>query len=242
MIRLFRYLRPYIGLILLVFALVFLQSMANLYLPTLLADIVNNGIVKNDQAYILREGGIMLLITFGGAIAAIGSAYFAARVAVGFGRDVRAKLFTHVGKFSLHEFDTVGTASLITRTTNDTNQVQTVLVIMLSMLVSAPMMAIGGIILAIQQDATLTWTLAAAIPVLVIVILLVMTKAIPLFQVMQAKIDKLNLVLDEGLTGVRVIRAFDREPHEERRFDLANLDLTNTSISVNRLTASSSRS
>ncbi|HZC04053.1 MAG TPA: ABC transporter ATP-binding protein [Ktedonobacterales bacterium] len=237
MIRLFRFLRPYIGLIVLVFGLVFLQSMANLYLPTLLADIVNNGIVKNDQGYIVREGGIMLLITFGGALAAIGSAFFAARVAVGFGRDVRARLFTHVGKFSLHEFDQVGTASMITRTTNDTNQVQTVLLIMLSMLVSAPMMAIGGIILAIQQDATLTWTLAAAIPVLVIVILLVMTRAIPLFQVMQAKIDKVNLVLDEGLTGVRVIRAFGREPHEERRFDLANLDLTNTAISVYRLTA-----
>ncbi len=237
MIRLFRFLRPYIGSILLVFALVFLQSMANLYLPTLLADMVNKGIVKNDQGYILREGGIMLLITFGGALAAIGSAFFAARVAVGFGRDVRAQLFTHVGRFSLHEFDTVGTASMITRTTNDTNQVQTVLVIMLSMLVSAPMMAIGGIILAVQQDATLTWTLAVAIPVLVIIILLVMTRAIPLFQAMQVKIDKVNLVLDEGLTGVRVIRAFGREPHEEQRFDLANLDLTNTAISVYRLIA-----
>lgn len=237
MIRLFRFLRPYVGFILLVFAFVFMQSMANLYLPTLLADIVNNGIVKNDQNYILRQGGVMLLVTLGGAVAAIAAAYFAARVAAGFGRDVRARLFTHVGKFSLHEFDTVGTASMITRTTNDTNQVQTVLLIMLSMLVSAPMMAIGGIVLATQQDATLTWTLAVAIPVLVIIILLVMTRAIPLFQVMQAKIDKVNLVLDEGLTGVRVIRAFGREPHEERRFDLANLDLTNTAISVYRLTA-----
>lgn len=237
MIRLFRFLRPYTGFILLVFALVFLQSMANLYLPTLLADMVNNGIVKNDQGYILRTGGLMLLITFGGALAAIGSAFFAARVAVGFGRDVRARLFTHVGKFSLHEFDTVGTASMITRTTNDTNQVQTVLVIMLTMLVSAPMMAIGGIILAIQQNATLTWTLAVAIPVLIIVILLIMSRAIPLFQAIQVKIDKVNLVLDEGLTGVRVIRAFGREPHEEQRFDLANLDLTNTSISVYRLIA-----
>jgi ATP-binding cassette subfamily B protein len=237
MIRLFRFLRPYSGFMLLVFALVFMQSMANLYLPTLLADMVNNGIVKNDQGYILLEGGFMLLITFGGALAAIGSAYFAARVAVGFGRDVRARLFSHVGKFSLHEFDTVGTASMITRTTNDTNQVQTVLVIMLTMLVSAPMMAIGGIILAIQQDATLTWTLAVAIPVLILVILLIMRRAIPLFQAIQVKIDKVNLVLDEGLTGVRVIRAFGREPHEEQRFDLANLDLTNTSISVYRLIA-----
>ncbi len=237
MIRLFRFLRPYIGLILLVFVLVFIQSMANLYLPTLLADIINSGIVKNDQGYILRQGGVMLAVTFGGALAAIGSAFFAARVSVGFGRDVRARLFTHVSKFSLHEFDTVGTASMITRTTNDTTQVQTVLLIMMSMLVSAPMMAIGGIILAIQQDATLTWTLGAAIPVLVLVILLVMRRAIPLFQAMQTKIDKVNLVLDEGLTGVRVIRAFGREPHEEQRFDTANLDLTNTAISVYRLTA-----
>ncbi|HEU0028448.1 MAG TPA: ABC transporter ATP-binding protein [Ktedonobacterales bacterium] len=237
MIRLFRFLRPYTGWILLVFALVFLQSLANLYLPTLLADIVNNGIVKNDQGYILRQGGVMLLITLGGAIAAVGSAFFAARVAVGFGRDVRSRLFTHVGKFSLHEFDAVGTASMITRTTNDTNQVQMVLLVMLTMMLSAPMMAIGGIYLAIQQDATLTWTLAVAIPVLVVIILLVMTRAIPLFQAMQVKIDKVNLVLDEGLTGVRVIRAFGREPYEERRFDDANLDLTNTAITVYRLTA-----
>ncbi len=237
MIRLFRYLRPYTGWILLVFALVFIQSMANLYLPTLLADIVNNGIVKNDQTYILQTGGVMLLITFVGALASIGAAFLAARVAVGFGRDVRSRLFTHVSKFSLHEFDTFGTASMITRTTNDTNQVQMVLMIMLSMLVSAPMMAIGGIILAIQQDATLTWTLAVAIPVLVLIVLLVMSRAIPLFQIMQAKIDRVNLILDEGLTGVRVIRAFGREPYEERRFDLANHDLTNTAITVYRLTA-----
>src|SRR5262249_27645072 len=140
-------------------------------------------------------------------------------------------------QFSLHEFDAVGTASLITRTTNDTNQVQTVLVIMLTMLVSAPMMAIGGIYLAYQQDASLAWILAVAVPFLVISIILVMTRAIPLFQVMQVKIDKLNLILDENLTGVRVIRAFDRAASEERRFDVANLDLTDTAIAVNRLVA-----
>jgi ATP-binding cassette subfamily B protein len=237
MIRLFRFLGPYTHLILVVLVLVFLQSLANLYLPTLMADIINNGIQKNDTAYIWHEGGWMLLITLGGAICAIASAYLAARVAVGFGRRVRARLFTHVEQFSLHEFDTIGTASLITRATNDTNQVQQVLVIMLTMLVSAPMMAIGGIYLAIQQDAALTWVLAAAIPVLVLVIVLVMFRAIPLFQVMQKKIDTINLVLDEGLTGVRVIRAFDRQAHEEQRFDTANLDLTNTAITVNRMIA-----
>ncbi len=237
MIRLFRFLRPYTLPILVVLGLVFLQSLANLYLPTLMADIVDNGIVKNDQGYILRTGGVMLVITLGGTLAAIASAYFASRVAVGFGRLVRARLFGHVEQFSLHEFDTVGTASLITRTTNDTNQVQQVLIIMLTMMVSAPMMAIGGIILAVQQDATLTWVLAGAIPILLLAIVVIMTRAIPLFQVMQQKIDRLNLILDEGLTGVRVIRAFDRQTYEEHRFDVANHDLTNTAITVNRIVA-----
>ena len=237
MIRLFRYLKPYRIPVALVLGLVFLQSLANLYLPTLMADIVDTGIVKGDTHYILRIGGVMLLITFVGAACAVTSSFFAARTAVGFGRDLRARLFSHVEKFSLHEFDTVGTASLITRTTNDTNQVQQVLVIMMTMMVSAPMMAIGGVILAIAQDATLAWILVVAVPILVVAIILIFTKAIPLFRVMQLKIDKLNLILDEGLTGVRVIRAFDRNQHEERRFDVANHDLTDTAITVNRIVA-----
>lgn len=237
MIRLFRFLKPYRPLIALVVLLVFIQSLANLYLPTLMADIVDNGIVKGDTNYILRVGGLMLLVTIVGTIAAVISSYFASRVAIGFGRLIRGKLFTHVENFSLHEFDKMGTASLITRTTNDTTQVQLVLVIILNMMISAPLMAIGGIILAISQDATLSWVLLAAVPILVIAILLIMFRAIPLFQVMQKKIDKLNLILDEGLTGVRVIRAFDRINHERRRFDDANLDLTDTSVRVNRIVA-----
>ena len=237
MIRLFRFLKPFRLFIAVVLVLVFLQSLANLYLPTLMADIVDTGIVNGDTNYILRTGGVMLLITLGGTLCAIVSAYFAARTAVGFGRDVRAKLFGHVEGFSLHEFDTFGTASMITRTTNDTNQVQQVLVIMLTMMVSAPMMAIGGIIMALRQDAALTWVLAAAIPVLVIAILLIFTRAIPLFRTMQLKLDKLNLILDEGLTGVRVIRAFDRDAYEQRRFEQANHDLTDTAITVNRIVA-----
>jgi ATP-binding cassette, subfamily B, multidrug efflux pump len=237
MIRLFRFLKPYRALIALVFLLVFIQSLANLYLPTLMADIVDNGIVKGDTNYILRIGGLMLVVTIVGTIAAIISSYFAARIAIGFGRLVRGKLFTHVENFSLHEFDKTGTASLITRTTNDTTQVQLVLVIILNMMISAPLMAIGGIILAISQDATLSWILLAAVPILVIAILLIMTRAIPLFQVLQKKLDKLNLILDEGLTGVRVIRAFDRINHERKRFDEANLDLTDTAIRVNRIVA-----
>ena len=237
MIRLFRFLRPFWLLIIAVLVLVFGQSLANLYLPNLLADIVNNGIVKKDTGYILQVGGVMILITLGGTLCAIASAYFAARVAVGFGRSVRGKVFAHVERFSLHEFDSVSTASLITRTTNDTNQVQQVLIILLTMMVSAPMTAIGGIYLAVQQDAALSWVLAAAIPILVIAILLIMTRAIPLFQIMQQKLDRLNLVLDEGLTGVRVIRAFDRVGYEEHRFDVANGDLMDTAVTVNRIVA-----
>ncbi|HKV84356.1 MAG TPA: ABC transporter ATP-binding protein [Ktedonobacterales bacterium] len=237
MIRLFRYLKPYRVSVAIVLVLVFLQSLANLFLPTLMANIVDIGIVKGDTGYILRVGGVMLLITLAGTTCAVASSFFAARTAVGFGRDLRARLFSHVENFSLHEFDTIGTASLITRTTNDTNQVQQVLVILMTMMVSAPMMAIGGVILAISQDATLAWILVVAVPILVVAIILIFTKAIPLFRVMQVKIDKLNLILDEGLTGVRVIRAFDRSQHEEQRFDVANHDLTDTAINVNRIVA-----
>ena len=239
MIRLSRFmLRPYTPQLLLVLGLVFLQSLSALYLPTLLADIVDNGVIKGDTTYILQTGGLMLLVAVGGATAAIIATFFSSRIAVGFGRIIRRKLFTHVEQFSLHEFDTVGAASLITRTTNDTNQVQQVLVIILRMMLSAPMMIIGGIILAVRQDATLAWVLVAVIPILVTAILVIMRNAIPLFQIMQKKLDKLNLILDEGLTGVRVIRAFDRIQHENRRFATANQDLTDTAIKVNRIVAS----
>lgn len=237
MIRLFRFLKPFRAQITLVLLLAFLQSVANLYLPTLMADIVDKGIVRGDNDYILRIGGIMLLITLGGTLCTILGAFFAARVAVGFGRIVRRQLFSHVEQFSLHEFDTVSTASLITRTTNDTNQVQQVLVILMTMMITAPMMAIGGVILALAQDTTLAWILVVAVPILVVAILVLMRSAIPLFTIMQKKLDRLNLVLDEGLTGVRVIRAFDRNAYEEQRFDVANRDLTDTAITVNRIVA-----
>ena len=237
MIRLLRFLRPYRNLIALIFALVFLQAMADLYLPTLLAKIVDTGIVKGDTAYIMRVGGLMLLVAIGGTICAIIATYYSSLVAIGFGQLIRGKLFTHVENFSLHEFDTVGTASLITRTTNDTTQVQQVLIIMLRIMIYAPLMCVGGIILAVSQDSTLAWVLVAIIPIVVGTILVIMRNAIPLFQVMQIKLDKLNLVLDEGLTGVRVIRSFDRIDHEKRRFDVANKDLTDTAIKVNRIVA-----
>ncbi len=237
MIKLFRLLRPFRIPIFFVFVLVFLQSLANLYLPTLLADIVNNGVVKGDTTYILRVGGIMLLVTIAGTICAVVASFYSAKVAIGFGRLIRGKLFTRVGSFSLHEFDKVSTASLITRTTNDTTQVQQVLIIILNMMISAPLMIIGGLILAFGQDAVLTLVLLIVIPIMLVMIILIMRVAIPLFRVMQSKLDKLNLILDEGLSGVRVIRAFDRIDHEKERFDIANTDLKNVSIRVNRIVA-----
>ncbi|GAC1400365.1 MAG: ABC transporter ATP-binding protein [Ktedonobacteraceae bacterium] len=237
MIRLFRFLRPYRIPLAIVIVLAFAQSFANLYLPTLMADIVDTGIVKGDTNYILRVGGVMLLIAIGGTLCAIAGSFYGAKVAIGFGRLIRGKIFQRVEQFSLHEFDTVSTASLITRTTNDTTQVQQVLVIILNMMISAPLMAVGGVILAINQDAGLSWILVVIIPILLLSIFLIMSKAIPLFRVIQMKLDKLNLILDEGLTGVRVIRAFDRNNYELKRFDTANLDLTDVSIRVNRIVA-----
>ncbi|MDQ2783729.1 MAG: ABC transporter ATP-binding protein/permease [Chloroflexota bacterium] len=237
MLKLFRFLRPYRGAITVVVILVFVQSLANLFLPTLMADIVDTGIVRGDTGYIVRLGGVMLLVAIGGTACSIAASYFSAQVAMGFGRIVRGKLFAHVARFSLREFDTVGTSSLITRTTNDTTQVQQVLVIMLRMMIGAPLTGIGGIVLAIYQDAGLSWIFVVVIPVILLAIGLTLSKALPLFQVMQKKIDALNLILDEGLTGVRVIRAFDRDGWERRRFDVANEDLTHTSIRVNQIVA-----
>jgi ATP-binding cassette subfamily B multidrug efflux pump len=237
MIKLFRYLKPYRLAVGLTVIFVFIQSMANLYLPTLMADIVDGGIIKGDTSYIVRVGGFMLLVAIGGTASAVSGNFYSSRAGVGFGRLVRRALFTQVQRFSLHEFDHIGTASMITRTTNDTTQIQMVLVIALRMMISAPLTCIGGIILAGAQELDLAWILVAVVPILGATIGLILWRATPLFNVMQTKLDALNLVLDEGLTGVRVVRAFDRDAHEQRRFDTANQDLTRTAISVNQITA-----
>lgn len=237
MIKIMRFLKPYRAVLVLVVLLAAAQALANLYLPNLFADIVDNGIVKGDTGYIWRFGGIMLLVTLGGTIAAIIGIFNSSKVATGFGKIIRAKLFTHVSQFSLHEFDTLSTASLITRTTNDTTQVQQVLIVMLNMMITAPVTLVAGVILALNQDVGLSWILVAAVPILAGTIALLMSKAIPMFRAMQVKLDKLNLILDEGLTGVRVVRAFDRIKHEEQRFDDANLELTDIAVRVNRLVA-----
>lgn len=237
MLKLFKHLGPYRLPILFVLVLVFLQSLSDLFLPTLMADIVDKGIISGDIPYIWRIGGIMLLVAGGGAICAIASSYFSARVSVGFGQSLRTKVFGHVQNFSLQEFDKMGTASLITRTTNDINQVQQVLTMLLRMMISAPMMCIGGIIMAVNKDAKLSLVIVVIIPVLVGAIAIIALKGLPLFKAMQVKLDTLNRVLRENLTGMRVIRSFNRIEHETKRFDEANEDLTNTAIKVNKIMA-----
>ncbi|MBD2846925.1 ABC transporter ATP-binding protein [Paenibacillus sp. IB182496] len=237
MLKLFRFLSAFWPLVACVLLFTFLQTLSELYLPTLMADIVDIGVVGMDIPYIWKIGGFMLLVAAGGTAFSVLASLLSAKVAAGFGRDVRARVFRHVENFSLHEFDRLGTASLINRTTNDITQVQQVLNMMLRMMVMAPLMCIGGIIMAVSQDASLSWVLVAVIPVLAAAIAIIASKGIPYFKVMQVKLDKLNLVLREGLTGIRVIRSFNRTTHEERRFDDANRDLTDTAIKVNKIMA-----
>jgi len=179
----------------------------------------------------------MLLVTAAGVIFSVAASYYSSTIAAGFGKRIRSKLFGHVEHFSLQEFDKIGTASLITRTTNDVTQVQQVLIMMLRMMVMAPMMCIGGIIIAVNKDATLSLIFVVVIPVLAGTILLIASKGVVLFKAMQIKVDKLNLVLREGLTGIRVIRSFNRTSFEQQRFRNANKDLTDTAIKVNKIMA-----
>jgi ATP-binding cassette subfamily B protein len=221
MLTLFRFLQPFRAPVAGVLALALAQSLANLYLPRLMADIVDHGIVVGDTRRIFDIGGLMLVVAVLGTACAVGASYFASRVAIGVRRAVRDELFARVAGFSVHQFDRFSTASLVTRTTNDTTQVQQVLLLLLTMAVTAPMMAIGGVVLSFSQDAGLARVLLTVIPVLGLVFLAIMWAAVPLFQQMQTKLDRLNLVPDEGLSGVRVIRAFDRGAHESRRFAAA---------------------
>lgn len=238
MIKLFKQLKPYSMAIIAVLILVFFQSMGDLYLPTLMSDIVDKGIVQGDQNYIWKIGGFMLLVAGLGALCSVGASYLSSKVAAGFGKNLRSRMFNHVENFTLNEFDRVGTASLITRTTNDITQVQVVLTMMLRMMVGAPMMMIGGIIMAVSENAKLSLILVVVIPVLVAVIAIIGAKGLPLFKAIQVKLDKLNLVLREHLTGIRVIRSFNRTEHETKRFNAANRDLTDTAIRVNKIMAS----
>jgi ATP-binding cassette subfamily B protein len=202
-----------------------------------MSDIVNNGIAKSDNTYILNTGKTMILVALGDGICVIVANFIGSQVAIKFGKKLRSMLFAKAENFSLHEFDKVGTASMITRTTNDIVQIQQLLVMIMRMLISAPLMCIGGIILAAHKDAKLTLIFAVAIPLLITVVGIFLSKALPYFKAIQKKLDKLNLVTREGLTGIRVIRAFNNISREKKKFNNANLELRDTSLTVNRIMA-----
>jgi len=236
LIRLLRtYLRPYLREVAIVIVLVLIQSIANLYLPNLNADIINNGVAKGDIPYIWRTGAVMLGITLVLGVIAIAGVYWASRASMGVGRDLRAAVFGRVQGFSAREMNRFGTASLITRNTNDVQQIQLFMQIALTLMVSAPIMLVGGVFMALRTDVTLSGLLIVVIPLLAAVVGFMLWKAVPLFRSMQVKIDRINQVMREQIMGVRVIRAFIRTPYEERRFAEANYDLTSTALRVNRI-------
>ncbi len=214
-----------------------MQVIANLYLPFLNADIINNGVVTGDVGYIVRVGAIMLGLSLGLAVISVIAVYYSARTAMAFGRDVRGNLFRSVERFSLREVNQFGAPSLITRTTNDVQQVQMLVLMGLTMMIAAPLTMVGGVIMALRTDVELSALLLVIIPVMGVVIAILMSKMVPLFRVMQVKIDRINGVLRENLAGIRVIRAFVRTDHEQERFADANEDLTDTALRVTRLFA-----
>jgi ATP-binding cassette subfamily B protein len=238
LIRLLRtFLRPYRRAITAVAVLQLVQTLATLYLPTLNADIIDNGVITGDTHYILRTGGIMLVVSLVQIVCAIGAVYFGAKTAMALGRDIRRGVFARVQAFSAREVGRFGTPSLITRTTNDVQQVQMLAVMTFTLLVSAPIMAIGGVILAINQDVPLSSLLLVAVPALGIAVSLIIRRMRPLFRLMQTRIDVINRVLREQISGVRVIRAFVRDPQERERFGTANTELFDVSLGVGRLIA-----
>jgi ATP-binding cassette, subfamily B, multidrug efflux pump len=230
-----RYLKPYTREVAIVVVLLLIQAIASLYLPNLNADIINNGVAKGDLNYIWRTGGVMLAVTLVLGLIAVGGVYFASFTSQSVGRDLRAGIFGRVQGFSAREMNRLGTASLITRNTNDVQQIQLFLQIALTMLVIAPITAVGGVIMALREDVTLSALLLVVIPLMALVVAFMFSQGVPLFRVMQVKIDRINQVMREQITGVRVIRAFRRTEYEEQRFEDANLDLTNTALRVNRI-------
>jgi ATP-binding cassette subfamily B protein len=232
-----RYLPRYRWPLLLVIVLLFVGAVGTLYLPELNAEIINNGVVTGDTDYILRTGAVMLAVSLLLMAAAIVAVYYSAKIAMGFGRDVRSAIFRSVESLSQADINRFGTATLITRNTNDVQQVQQVLLMALTMMITAPILTVGGLIMALRQDVPLSGILLVVIPILLVFIALVMRRALPLFGALQRRTDHINLVTRETLTGIRVIRAFVRTEHEEERFDAANRDYMSTALSLNRLFA-----
>ena len=237
MLKLFKHLKPYMKSLIFIIILLFVQTMAQLYLPTLLSKIVDTGIINGDVNYILKIGAIMILVSLIGSICTIFASYISSKVSMSYGKDLRRKIFVKAESFSLKEMDKIGNASLITRTTNDVNQVQQVLIMILRMMVTAPLTCIGGIIMAISVDKDLSLILLVSMPLVILAIGLIGKKGMPLFKAMQSKLDNINKVLRENLTGIRVIRAFNKQSFETKRFSKANNDFTTNAIKVNKIIA-----
>jgi ATP-binding cassette, subfamily B, multidrug efflux pump len=231
------HLRPYRWVLLLIVGLQAVQALATLYLPTLNADIIDNGVLAGDNAYIRRTGMLMLGMTFVQIVFAIAAVYFGSRVAMGFGRDVRSELFHRVTDFSAREVGAFGAPSLITRITNDVQQVQMLVVMTCTLAIAAPITVVGGIALALHEDTGLAWLFLVSLPALALSVGLVVRRMVPVFRRMQERIDGANGVLREQITGVRVVRAFVREPEETARFGAVNDDLTGISLEAGRLMA-----
>jgi ATP-binding cassette subfamily B protein len=227
-------LQPYRPLLVAVVVLQLVGTTASLYLPSLNADIIDNGVARADTGYILRTGAVMLAVSVVQIACSVAAVWFGARTAMGFGRDLRARVFSHVGSFSSREVSTFGAPSLITRTTNDVQQVQMLVLTSCTMLVAAPIMMVGGVVMAMREDFGLSWLLVVCVPALVATVGLIVSRMVPGFRVLQVRIDAVNRVLREQLTGVRVVRAFVREPHEVQRFADANTELTGVALHVGR--------
>jgi ATP-binding cassette subfamily B protein len=230
-------LRPYRTTVVWVVLLQLLQSLATLYLPTLNADIIDNGVVTGDTGYIVRVGGLMLAVTLVQVACAVVAVYLGARVAMALGRDIRAAVFGQVQEFSAREVGRFGAPSLITRTTNDVQQVQMLVLMTFTLMVAAPIMALGGVIMAMRQDVPLSGLLLVIVPVLMVAVLAIVRRMRPLFRAMQERIDQVNRLLREQISGIRVIRAFVRDRYEQERFARANDELMTVSLGVGRLMA-----
>ena len=238
LLRLLReHLRPYRAQVAAVLLLQLAQTVATLYLPTLNADIIDKGVAVGDTGYIMRIGAVMLGISLLQVICSVSAVYFGAQVAMSFGRDVRERLFTHVQTFSAREVGQFGAPSLITRTTNDVQQVQMVALLSFTIMLMAPIMLVGGVVLALQQDVALSSLLLVVVPVLAAVVGFIVSRMVPYFRTMQQRIDAINRVMREQITGLRVIRAFVRERREAERFEVANDALFDTSLRAGRLMA-----
>jgi len=238
LIRLLRdYLRPYSRPLALVVLLQLVQTLATLFLPTLNADIIDNGVIKGDTSYIMHTGGLMLAVALVQIVCAVGAVYLGARTSMALGRDLRQAVFGRVMGFSAREVGRFGTPSLITRTTNDVQQVQMLALMTFTLMVAAPIMCVGGILLALNQDVKLSSLLLVAVPLLAIIVGLIISRMRPLFRLMQQRIDRINSVLREQITGVRVVRAFVREDRERDRFAAASNELLDVSLGTGRLMA-----